>query len=194
MASALVIHRDAHDVPIVATVGGLLPRHEMEALLAAAIEQERWFVEASTEGRSDYRSAAVLYTIVDEAMAVVDRVCSWAGQAAERLGLELPRQPRVEHQLTAYRPGDHYGLHRDDDGVEPQGRCLTYVYYFHRLPRAFAGGQLLVHPGPLSIAPTVNQLVFFPSRLEHEVRAVTPKALPVGFTGCRFTLNGWLWR
>jgi Rps23 Pro-64 3,4-dihydroxylase Tpa1-like proline 4-hydroxylase len=175
-------------------VDGLLPIGQLRRLLQATVAEERWFVEASTEGRDDYRRAAVLYTIVDEALWVVDRVASWAPLAARALDVELPPQARIEHQITAYREGDRYGVHRDDEGREPAGRALTYVFYFHRSPKAFVGGELVLvdDEGTQHVLPPRNDsVVFFPSSWRHEVRSVSG---PVEFADCRFTVNGWLWR
>lgn len=174
-------------------VEGLLPARQHRRLLEASVAEERWFVEASTDGREGYRRAAVLYTVVDEALWVVDRVRHWASAAARSLGLELPDEPRIEHQITAYRDGDRYGAHRDDEGRDPAGRSLTYVYYYHRWPRAFRGGELILCPDDAAqtIEPRCNQLVFFPSAWSHEVR---PVAAPSDFGACRFSVNGWLWR
>lgn len=175
------------------TIDGLLSQPQLERLLEATLAEQRWFVEASTEGRDGYRSAAVLYTVVDEALWVVDRVAALAPAAASRLGIPLPRWPRIEHQITAYRDGDAYGAHRDDDGAEPAGRALTYVYYFHRTPRLFAGGELVLHEGGSErvIAPRNNQLLVFPSATLHQVR---PVSAPDRFDASRFTVNGWVWR
>jgi len=177
----------------VVAIEGLLSATQHRRLLEATLAERRWFVEASTEGRDGYRSAAVLYTVVDEALWVVDRVAARAPEIARRLGLELPRWPRIEHQITAYRAGDRYRPHRDDDGTDPAGRTLTYVYYFHASPRRFRGGELVLFDGDeeMEIEPHDNQLVLFASSLRHEVRVVRA---PEDFAASRFTVNGWLWR
>ena len=54
----------------VLTIDGLLSAAQTERLLAATLAEERWFVEASTEGRDGYRSAAVLYTVVHVCLLV----------------------------------------------------------------------------------------------------------------------------
>ena len=90
----------------VLTIDGLLSAAQHDRLLEATLAEERWFVEASTEGRDGYRSAAVLYTVVDEALWVVDRVAALAPRAARHFCIELPRWPRIEHQITAYRERD----------------------------------------------------------------------------------------
>ncbi|HHH31421.1 MAG TPA: 2OG-Fe(II) oxygenase [Polyangiaceae bacterium] len=175
------------------TIDGLLSAAQNRRLFEATVAEERWFVEASTEGRDGYRSAAVLYTIVDEAFWVVDRVAALAPEAARHFRLRLPRWPRIEHQITAYRDGDRYQVHRDDDGVDPAGRALTYVYYFNESPCRYRGGELVLHHGEREevISPRNNRLIMFPSAVPHEVRVVSA---PDGVRARRYTVNGWLWR
>ncbi|MEQ9318129.1 MAG: 2OG-Fe(II) oxygenase [Polyangiaceae bacterium] len=181
----------------VLTIDGLLSAAHTERLLAATLAEERWFVEASTEGRDGYRSAAVLYTVVDVALWVVDRVAALASRAARHFDVTLSRWPRIEHQITASRHGDGYRPHRDDDGADPAGRALTYVYHFHRTPRRFSGGELVLHASTPEgetervIPPRHNQLLVFPSATLHEVRTVSG---PRHFDDSRFTINGWVWR
>jgi Rps23 Pro-64 3,4-dihydroxylase Tpa1-like proline 4-hydroxylase len=78
------------------------------------------------------------------------------------------------------------------------------VYFFHREPKQFAGGELRIHDARLgsngyesegryqAIAPEQNQIVFFPCELMHEITAVNCPSRQ--FADSRFTLNGWLRR
>ena len=83
-------------------------------------------------------------------------------------------------------------------------RHLTFVYFLHREPRQFEGGELRIHDAHLeagryvsegsyqTVVPQQNQIVFFPCELLHEI---TPVNCPSGqFADSRFTLNGWLRR
>jgi Rps23 Pro-64 3,4-dihydroxylase Tpa1-like proline 4-hydroxylase len=72
---------------------------------------------------------------------------------------------------------------------------LSGVYYFHRRPRAFTGGELRLYAigDPdrfVDIEPTHNTLLVFPSWAPHEVR---PVSCPTGqFMDSRFAINCWL--
>jgi Rps23 Pro-64 3,4-dihydroxylase Tpa1-like proline 4-hydroxylase len=78
------------------------------------------------------------------------------------------------------------------------------VYFFHREPRQFEGGELRIHDAHLqdagyvsdgsyqTIVPQQNQVVFFPCELMHEITPV--KCGSQHFADSRFTLNGWLRR
>ena len=79
---------------------------------------------------------------------------------------------------------------------------LTYVYYFHREPVAFRGGQLRLYDSQVESArwrpaetfselqPENNMLVLFPSRVMHEVLPTYCSSRE--FADGRFTLNGWV--
>jgi Rps23 Pro-64 3,4-dihydroxylase Tpa1-like proline 4-hydroxylase len=189
----LVIEWEAAERPVAARVRNLLSSGERTALLRAAIDEERWFVEASTGGADDHRRAHVHYTTVDEALAVVDRVAAVAPEAARGLGLSLPSIARIEKQLTVHLDGDYYRRHTDNQGEEAARRVLTYVYFFHGQKR-WRGGELVLHcPDRHPIEPLDNSLVLFNAGLEHEVTPVIADA-PLSFAEGRFTINGWLCR
>jgi Rps23 Pro-64 3,4-dihydroxylase Tpa1-like proline 4-hydroxylase len=79
---------------------------------------------------------------------------------------------------------------------------MTFVYFFHREPRQFEGGELRLHDSRggselhtsagtyQSIVPQQNQLVFFPCSVLHEITPVECSSR--AFADSRFTLNGWL--
>jgi SM-20-related protein len=110
----------------------------------------------------------------------------------------------VEAQLTGTNNGEFFRMHTDNDAHDVQTRAVTFVYFFHREPRAFEGGELrlydtyrdasgVAHAGPARVVfPLQNQVVLFPSHYLHEI-------LPVGcasghFLDSRFTVNGWFHR
>lgn len=103
----------------------------------------------------------------------------------------------VELQLVAHGDGAFYKRHIDTatGGGGGQIRVLSGVYYFHRQPRAFAGGALRLHAiGDdarfTDIEPACNTLVVFPAWAPHEVR---PVSCPAGaFMDSRFAINCWL--
>ncbi len=108
----------------------------------------------------------------------------------------------VEAQITASNDGDFFHFHSDNGNAPVAARHLTFVYFFHREPRAFEGGELRIHDTRLesgeyvsegsyqTIVPHQNQIVFFPCELMHEITTV--KCPSRAFTDSRFTLNGWL--
>lgn len=110
----------------------------------------------------------------------------------------------IEPQLTASNDGDFFKIHNDNTQADAPSREITFVYFFHREPKPFSGGELLIYdwrmqngyPIPASVRRTIvprqNEVVFFPSACLHEVCRV---ACPSGaFWDSRFTLNGWIHR
>ena len=75
---------------------------------------------------------------------------------------------------------------------------MTFVYYFHRQPRRFSGGDLLLFDTDpeqdacgakyTRIAPSHNSILFFPSACYHQVLPVVCESSD---DAGRFTLNGW---
>jgi Rps23 Pro-64 3,4-dihydroxylase Tpa1-like proline 4-hydroxylase len=109
---------------------------------------------------------------------------------------------RIEIQMTASGDGDYFRMHRDGDDTST--RALSFVYFFHREPRRFSGGELrifdseLVEDQPVPtdrsqiLSPRQDVLVLFPSNNEHEL---LPVRVPSNsFGDSRFTVNGWIHR
>ena len=109
----------------------------------------------------------------------------------------------VELNVTAHRGGGFYLPHRDTGYARSGSRLVSFAYYFHCEPKAFAGGELLLYDTCIAtdgyraaafsrIEPLNNSLVFFPSNYYHEVLPV--RAQSDAFENARFTVNGWLHR
>lgn len=108
---------------------------------------------------------------------------------------------RVEAQITASNDGDYFHWHCDNGLDEIAGREITFVYFFHREPKPFRGGELRIYDSRLlngdyrpteryrTVVPEQNQAVMFLSSLTHEITPVeTPSHV---FADSRFTVNGW---
>ena len=119
------------------------------------------------------------------------------------LGIEPFPIAHIEVQLTAHNDGHYYKPHSDHIVDSTAVRFLTFVYYFHRTPCPFWGGELrlfhttmdkLVSSAQVAglIKPTNNSIVFFPSQNIHEVLPINCPSK--AFEDSRFTLNGWIWR
>jgi len=190
-------------------IDGFLTPDENKQLLDYALASETDF-ESSTvsTGIEDYRKSRVLFSITES---------KWSEIFMARLKLHVPhiaaalvppdfRLGKTEIQLTASNDGDYFKAHSDsgDKGEATAGREITYVYYLHRTPRPYSGGNLLLYhnqpwqsafePGVAvtTVAPENNCLIAFPSNRTHEVDVVRS---PSGeFADSRFTVNGWLRR
>jgi SM-20-related protein len=156
-----------------------------------------------TQGQSDYRPdlrkghlsndrlGAHLPGFLAALRATFGAICPAVGMAPFDLA-------EIEIRLAAHTDGDFFSPHRDtmtgsNRNIQGHDRMITGVYYFHRQPKAFAFGELLIHPfgtePPLVVEPRNNRLVAFPSMLVHEV---TPVAVPDGeFANSRFSVSCW---
>lgn len=152
----------------------------------------------------DARRSRVLYDLGHFRDLFARRLLTFLPHVLTRLGQPDFPVAHVEIQLTATNNGEFFRAHADDGAGPAASRHVTFVYFFHREPRGFAGGELRlfdtiadngrrVAAGPYRVIyPLQNQVVFFPSGCLHEI---LPVACPSGdFADSRFTVNGWLHR
>jgi hypothetical protein len=115
-----------------------------------------------------------------------------------QLGLAPFTAGEIELKCTAYGDGSFFSTHSDN--VLHPTRRISFVYYFHRVPKRYSGGALLLYDGDRADATRYfpdrvtrletldNSVVFFPSSAYHEV---TPVVSPSGrFEDSRFTFAG----
>lgn len=123
-------------------------------------------------------------------------------QVLPRLGLSPFDPSHRELQITGHKEGGFFCMHKDS-GLKNRDRYLTFVYYFHRQPARFSGGELLLYDqdsqgcstDPLAftrLAPLHNSLILFPSDRWHAVASVTMDSTDP--LDGRWTVNGWLHR
>jgi SM-20-related protein len=128
-----------------------------------------------------------------EAMIVREALLSRRGLAPFQVGVR-------ELQVTRHGDGGFFSVHTDAAAYPATlawSRHLTFIYYFHRLPRGFSGGDLPLFDaaagGDFSftrIDPAHNPLVLFQSTRLHTVtRVYCPSDDPLEG---RWTVNGWL--
>jgi SM-20-related protein len=197
--------------PCVVLEGFLLPgeRHSLlRFVLSHAAEFEAAGVVtqdlAARAVRRSSRRARVLWNAGKIGGVVRHRVRSYLPWILEKLGIPPFRVARLEAQITASNHGDFFRKHMDNSYGVHRRRVLSYVYYFHRTPRRFAGGELLLYPTwledgkvvfttkPRTITPRQNRIVFFPSNVLHEIRKVRCPSRELADS--RFTVNGWVSR
>lgn len=152
----------------------------------------------------EHRRSRVLMDLGEQQDVMLKRIQSVLPQVLEKLGMEEFSIADVEAQVTASNDGDFFHFHSDNGSERVASRHLTFVYFFHREPRQFEGGELRIHDSRLkdgvyvsensyqAIVPEQNQIVFFPCEMLHEITPV--KCASQLFADSRFTLNGWLRR
>jgi SM-20-related protein len=154
-------------------------------------------------GRADphFRRSRVLFELGHFHEMFTQRLLTFLPHVLLRIGQQSFPVSQVEIQLTGTNNSEFFRMHTDN-GAEPVARrVVTFVYFFFREPRSFAGGELRVYDshhngqrvtasGPYRVIhPQQNQVVFFPSGTLHEI---LPVECPTGaFPDSRFTVNGW---
>jgi Rps23 Pro-64 3,4-dihydroxylase Tpa1-like proline 4-hydroxylase len=187
-----------------------LSPQELDELLQYTLEHEAEFrgsevISPSGEpgvSNYDHRRSRVLMDVGRHEEVILDRIRGVLPRVREQLGIQEFPVTRAEVQITASNDGDFFHTHCDDAQERVSSRRLTFVYFFHREPRRFEGGELRLHDprrkgeqpfstsGYQKIVPQQNQIVFFPCSVLHEITAIECSSR--AFADSRFTLNGWL--
>jgi SM-20-related protein len=187
-----------------------LAPHEMEELIRYTLEHEAQFTTSEVispsgePGMTDYshRRSRVLMELGPHEETILSRIQKVLPRVLEQMGMEEFPVTQTEVQITASNDGDFFRAHCDDAQEMIASRRLTFVYFFHREPNQFEGGELRLHDSvkssdhPLNagsfqtIMPQQNQIVFFPCSTLHEITAVQCRSR--AFADSRFTVNGWL--
>ena len=154
---------------------------ELEALMAYTMAKESEFqvsevISPDIGGGVDfeYRRSRVLQDLGPHREVVVDRVQACLSRILEQLDREPFPVTRVEAQITASNDGDFFRWHNDNGQGEIATREITFVYFFHREPKQFQGGELRLYDSrwengmyrPEStyrtIVPQQNQMILLP--------------------------------
>ena len=189
-----------------------LAPQELEELMRFTLEHESDFSASTVVSpraesgvvNYDHRRSRVLMDLAQHQDVMLDRIKSVLPQVLDKLGMEEFSVAAVEAQVTASNDGDFFHFHSDNGSERVASRHLTFVYFFHREPRQFEGGELRIHDSRLqdgvyvsegtyqAIVPQQNQIVLFPCEMLHEITPVNCASQL--FADSRFTLNGWLRR
>lgn len=189
-----------------------LAPQELEQLTRFTLEHEADFqtsevLSPQAEGgmvNYDHRRSRVLMDLGHHQDLMLERIQTVLPEVLKKLDMEEFSPAAIEAQITASNDGDFFHFHSDNASDRVASRYLTFVYFFHREPQPFEGGELRIHDAHLegneylsegsyqSIVPRQNQIVFFPCQLMHEITEV--KCPSQRFADSRFTVNGWLRR
>jgi len=178
-----------------------LPENVNEKLLAHTINSREYFKEThivndiketGDQALHNWRKSQRLSASKFEEFYLVleQKVRNDFTSICNNLGKEIFEIDRLEIQLTSHNDGDFYKPHKDNNFEKGKSRLITFVYYFHSLPRQFSGGQLLFFEPPAVVEPENNSIVFFDSSLKHAVHPISCPSKK--FEDGRFTLNGWI--
>ncbi|AFZ33417.1 Prolyl 4-hydroxylase alpha subunit (plasmid) [Gloeocapsa sp. PCC 7428] len=178
---------------------------ENQRLLEYVVQREADFVPTSTSTQADnYRKSLVLHNFPEFVQLITQKVAAYTPKILKIFGVEPFPISKIEAQLTAHNDQHFYKVHNDNGSPNTASRELTYVYYFHRQPKPYTGGELVIYDSEVRnnryikantfkvVEPENNTVVFFLSRYMHEVRPI--QCPSQAFIDSRFTINGWVRR
>ena len=119
-----------------------------------------------------------------------------------RLRMDGTGRYLLEMSMRVYLDSGFYRPHSDNHSKHHRQRKLSFVYFLHREPRRFSGGDLLLHDtdtdaktcyprGFSRIVPLRNSIVFFPCSYVHQVTPV--QCGTDDFGDGRWAVNGHVW-
>jgi Rps23 Pro-64 3,4-dihydroxylase Tpa1-like proline 4-hydroxylase len=186
-----------------------LAPQELEKLVGYTLRHESQFKNSEViaptgeTGVKDYshRRSRVLMELGEQEDVILARIRQVLPLVLDQLEMDEFPITRTEVQITASNDGDFFRAHCDDAQQLIASRRLTFVYFFHRDPMRFSGGELRMHDSRgnddhsgtgsyETIVPQQNQIVFFPCSTLHEITPV--RCTSREFADSRFTVNGWL--
>ena len=200
----MTVPRPLQRIPPHAVRRDVLTRGEHEALLAWALANEAALQPAMVSGfRADPSVRNARHFVADAPWkpVIAARVGALMPGLIEELGMLPFAIHNYEIELVAYPDGGFIDVHVDTATRATRhkyDRVLSAVYYFHREPKGYTGGELRLLPAGrppadapqhLDIAPVQNGVVAFPSWAPHQVLRV---GSPSGdYADSRFAVNCW---
>lgn len=197
-------------------IDDLLGRARARQVLDYAIAHQARFTRSRVSLRHDgvvdtSRRVSLVCDVLDDLMPALEPTLRRVIDAAiPALGLVNVEGYALESELAWSGNGGFFRRHTDTLRYRRSHRVMTLVYYVHRRPKVFSGGQLQIYGlGALGgvdpeheaearadrepcheIEPQWDRAVLFPSWFPHEVRAVRSDSDDFG--DGRFALTVWV--
>ena len=185
-------------------VRNFLPPDKHQAFLALMLAGREHFsglawVDSGYIDESARHSFVANARIIDEVRPGFEpRLRRLVANALPRLGMADLGERHFNVRASVYPAGGFFAAHSDRRQAmgEYEARPINCLYYLHRQPKPFRGGDLLLHDGEVAntftrIEPLDNSIVLFPSRCVHEVTLV--ECDPTDFGAGRFSVNSYVW-
>ena len=182
---------------------------QCDRLLTLALQGRERFTPAKVGGASERLDPEVRIALEAGRRTVqgfkpwfARKIRSFVPEALARLRMEGIDRYSIDVRMRGYLTGGFYRAHRDVN-ASWDARKLSFVYFFHREPSRFSGGDLLLYDtdtdtgdcswGDFSrIVPLRNSIVFFPSACWHQVTPVQCETDDFG--DGRWVVNGHVYR
>ena len=174
-----------------------LGKETNQELYSMAIDKNERFSQSSTIKSKLYpnwRKSKVMYhhQFAHFEALMQQKLRDSFGEICKRLKIPPFEINYFEVQLTSHNDGEYFKWHSDNSSADTENRTITFVYYFHALPKGYSGGELIIYDGlrQHAITPENDSMVVFYSGRKHEVKKV--RCSSGRFEDGRFTLNGWI--
>jgi Rps23 Pro-64 3,4-dihydroxylase Tpa1-like proline 4-hydroxylase len=189
----------------VVQIDSFLTGSEVAWLMELTFAAESQFVPSRiSDNKEDYRQSLMLSAPEALKKLFVSKIQALMPEVMPQLRLGRFAVGDIDCQVTASTDGSYFKAHTDAGANETWKRQFTYVYYFNREPKSFAGGELRIYDDTIrngkfaatesfqSIEPRHNSIIFFQAAVMHEVMPVHVPSKQ--FRDSRFTVNGWIAR
>ena len=192
-------------VPFVRMTNFLTPA-QLDRLLEVALLGRERFSPAKVNPDSPRLDPKIRITLEADSHTLSDfrpwfapKIRSVLPEVLTRLQMASLDRYRLEVDMRVYLTGGFYRAHCDRISGSGHPRRLNFVYWFHREPRRFCGGDLLLYDrnddtGDFTaaafsrIVPLRNSIIFFPSNALHQVIQVQCETNDFG--DGRWAVNG----
>jgi SM-20-related protein len=174
-----------------------------DKLVRYVCDHECSFIHSTVSNQNaGHRRSLVLHDFPEFAPLFRERIRATLPPVCAALGVAAFPIGDIECQLTAHNDDDFFKLHNDNGSPQTRERTLSYVFYFHKEPKGFRGGEFRLYHSQITegryecgepvvdIAPINNSILFFLSYRHHEVLPVHCPSRR--FADGRFTINGWV--
>lgn len=189
---------DGYEVPPVCVIDGFAPNSLVTELLQhVAVNQSRFqrakVNSADPKYRDDVRRTEIFHQYEVGRAYFLTRLRDMQPELCRLFDMPVFEIGRMETKLSNHISGGHFRPHNDDNkGSGPDRRRLSWLFYFHRWPKQFAGGELFLmdtcreetggqrtfRPESYTrVEPINNRLIVFRSADFH---AVSETTLPSG--------------
>ena len=148
------------------------------------------------------RDTNVLFLDEKDTKFVRKKIRVIANELFKHFNMPLRKIKKIEVKMTTHGQGGFFKIHHDGfSEIKGSTRCLSWVYYFHAMPKKYEGGDLILFDSDANqeehefspvrytrYIPENNQIIFFPSWFYHGVTPVD--LLTPGFSSGRFAIAG----
>jgi SM-20-related protein len=189
-----------------------LPPEINQAILECALAHQEQFIPSKSYSKNNTESESLKFrrslrldsTYFQEYGSLLrEKIAAVAPQIFAELGIENFDIQIFEIEMIASHDGCFFTAHTDNSYPQTAFRQISCVYYFHKDPKPYRGGELriydterrqsdspLIHGAFKEVEPSNNSMVFFASSCLHEILPVFSPSQ--SFADSRFTLNTWL--